>query len=239
MCIEGWRKYNPNYEIIILSKTNYKNYVDIPEELVSHPNFNDSHARFSDLMRIWTVTQNGGVWIDASIIIKQSLDEWIIMENAVEFCGFYLEAFTSDKPFPVIESWFFACKQNSKFMELWKNEFSEIAKFENVDEYIKSRREIVNFQNISSPNYLAIHIAVQKVLQVDKYPVSKLALKKAENGPYKYLVETNWDSYKGIELACANKSYQYPLLKLRGREREILEENIDDKFSQQNCGWTT
>ena len=45
--------------------------------------------------------------------------------------------------------------------------------------------------------------------------------------PFKYLVDSDWDSYKAVELACSNKSYQTPILKMRGIERPIVEENPD------------
>ena len=55
-------------------------------------------------------------------------------------------------------------------------------------------------------------------------------LRKAEDGPFRYLVDTKWDSHKALELACMDKSYQTPIMKIRGAERGILEEKINDEF---------
>ena len=33
MCISSWAKYNPSYEIILLTKKNFKGYVTIPDEI--------------------------------------------------------------------------------------------------------------------------------------------------------------------------------------------------------------
>lgn len=237
ICMEGWRKYNPDYEIILLTKTNYNKYVTIPEDIAKNPNFNDNPTRFADLVRIWVLAQNGGVWVDSSIILKAPLESWLFLRPA-EFSGFYIAAFTKDNLPPVIENWFFACNKDSQFVKLWKDEFSQIAKYPSVEKYVKSRKEMgVKIDGINEPVYLAMHVAAQKILQVDKYPLDSLILRKAENGPFKYLVENEWNSEKAIEFACKNKEYQSPIMKLRGCERKIIEPKIDSDFSVERCGW--
>ena len=34
-----------------------------------------------------------------------------------------------------------------------------------------------------------------------------------------------------------DKSYQTPIMKIRGAERGILEEKINDELSLEKCGW--
>ncbi len=236
MCMNGWKKYNPNYEIILLTRKNYKGYTTIPEWLASHPNCNDSPARFSDLLRCYVLAEHGGVWIDSSILLKGSLDEWLFPKYG-EFSGFYIDSFTTDKRFPVIESWFLGCNKGSKFMKLWRDEFSELGRYESVEKYVESRKKIINLQRINDPNYLAIHVACQKVLQWDEYPMEGIILRRAEDGPFRYLVDTKWNSEKALELACVDKSYQGKIMKLRGEERNILEKKINDELSLEKCEW--
>jgi hypothetical protein len=239
MCMETWRKYNPNYQIVLLTKNNYASYMDIPAEIVNHPNFNDSPARFSDLLRLYALATRGGVWIDSSILLKSPLDSWLF-PRPVEFSGFYIDIFSKPGLPPVIESWFLACTKNSEFVKLWCAEFSEMSKFKSVKEYVESRKAMgVDVEKIDNPEYLAIHVSAQKVLQVDKYPLSNLVLRRAEDGPYKYLTEASWDSAKGLELACKNKSLQGELMKMRSHERNILENFIDSELSPAKCGWLT
>ena len=141
MCMNSWKKHNPDYNIILLTKKNYKGYVTIPYELISSPNFNDCVQRFADLVRIWTLAEHGGVWIDSSILLKGPLDDWLFPRYA-EFSGFYIEQFTKRKEFPVIENWFFACKKNSPFIKKWRDEFSKIARFQNVEHYKIGRAHV-------------------------------------------------------------------------------------------------
>lgn len=233
MCMEGWKKYNPEYEIILLTKKNFFSYINIPIEISSHPNFNDTPQRFADLVRIYALAEHGGIWIDSSVILKSPLN-WMFPKYA-EFSGFYIESFT--KTTPVIENWFMACNKGSPFIRLWRDEFTKMADYINVEKYVESRKKLgVDFEKIKDPIYLAMHVAAQKVLQIDKYPLDTLILKKAEDGPFKYLVETNWDSEKALKLACSNKNYQFPIMKMRGIERETLEKELDN-LSLTKCGW--
>lgn len=237
MCMEGWKKFNPDYEVILLTKGNYKKYVTIPEEIVSEPNFSDNPTRFADLVRVWTLAEHGGVWIDSSIILKESLDNWLFPRPA-EFSGFYIASFTKKGLPPVIENWFFACNKGSEFVRRWRDEFSQIGKYPSVEKYVESRKEMgVNYEGINGPIYLAMHVSAQKVLQIDKYPLDTLILRKAENGPFRYLTENGWDSERALKFACKNKQYQSPIMKMRGCERGIIEQKIDSDFSPENCGW--
>jgi len=235
MCIRGWAKWNPDYEIVLLTKKNYKGYVTIPEELTSHPNFNDMPARFADLVRVWTLAEHGGVWMDSTIILKAPLQDWLFPKYA-EFSGFYIDGMTTKKP--VIENWFFACNKGSPFVQKWRDEFSKIAQYSCVEQYVNSRIQMgVNIEKITIPIYLAMHVSAQKVLQLDQYPLESMILRKAEDGPFRYLVDAKWDSEKGVRAACFNSKYQTPILKLRGIERGIVEKGIDDEFSEEKCGW--
>ena len=237
MCIESWKKYNPEYNIILLTKKNYNEYINIPYTIATHPHFNESMARFSDLIRLYALAEHGGIWLDSSILLKGPVDDWLFPRHA-EFSGFYLEGFTQKKEYPVIESWFLACHKGSEFVRLWKEEFTQIAEYESVDKYIESRKKMgVDLQKIDHPNYLAIHVSAQKVLQIDHYPLNQLVLQKAEDGPYRYLVDAKWDSEKALQLACNNDAYYTPIMKMRGIERKIIEKNIDGTLSMDRCGW--
>jgi hypothetical protein len=235
--MESWKKSNPKYEIILLTKYNYKQYVNIPEKIVSNKNFDDNPTRFADLVRVYALAEHGGVWVDSSILISKSLDDWLF-HRAAEFSGFYIDGFTKNKSMPVIENWFFACDKNSRFMKLWRDEFSEIANYSSVEEYVESRKQMgVDFEKITLPNYLAMHISAQKVLQIDKYPIGTLILNRAEDGPLKYLSDTNWNSSEAMKLVCKKIGYRLPLMKMRSSERNILENEIEGNLSNEKCGW--
>jgi hypothetical protein len=237
LCMDSWRKFNPDYEIILLTKKNYQGYVTIPDEIRKHPHFNDSAQRFSDLVRLYALEEHGGIWLDASVLIKQPFDEWLFPKYA-EFAGYYMPSLTSDPKYPMIESWFLAANKGSKFIKLWKQEFLEMATFKDIQGYIDSRKKMgIQFDKLRSAHYLAIYVAALKVLQIDKYPQDTLILRDSDAGPYKYLADADWWPEKGVKLACSNPKYQTPVMKMRSDERNILEAGLSGDLSIDKCGW--
>jgi len=237
LCMASWKKYHPEYEIVLLTKKNYKGYVTIPEELINHLNFNDSSQRFSDLVRLWVLTEHGGIWMDSTILLKESVEDWLFPKYA-EYSGFYLDGVTKKKEFPVIESWFMACNKGSPFIKKWRDEFSSMVNFPTIGHYILSlRKEGVDVQDIQDPHHGAIQAACQKVLQLGRYSLESLYLQKAEDGPYHYLTKVQWDSEKALELACMNPIYQGPIMNMRGSERDILEKRLDYDLTVEQCRW--
>jgi hypothetical protein len=239
MCMAGWAKHNPQYTITLLTKKNYKGFVTIPMEIQSNPNFHDNPTRFPDLVRAWTLAEHGGIWIDASMLIKAPLDDWLFPRYA-EFSGFYVDKYTKHPKYPMIENWFFACNKGSPFMKQWRDEFSRIAQYPSVEAYVTARMQMgVDIEQMKSPIYLAMNVAAQTVLQLDHYPLDSLVLRKAEDGPFRYAKDAKWDVRKGLLLACHNRTYQTPIMKLCKEERKIMEEEWDGELSDAKCGWST
>lgn len=263
MCMESWRKWNPDYEIILLTKKNYLDYLNIPYKITSNIHFDtkvdDGTARFIDLIRIHALHEHGGIWIDIGVFLGESVDKWLFPKPG-EFSGFYLDRTPdsvsrlqkSDSKNGLLETfgkptktesenlgllnpqtWFMACNKRSKFIDLWKTEYIKLTHYVTVEEYIKHYKDMnINIQNITDPIRNTLQIAVQKVLQQDKYPLETLILRDALQGPYKYLIDTKWDSEKGLELLCMDK--KPPIVSLREAEVDTLEKNIDlfSRFSQ-------
>ena len=229
-CIETWKIHNPTYKINILSRKNINQYISI--DITKLPR-NDSPARESDFVRLNILSKYGGFWIDASSICRKSFD-WI-QERSLnkEFFGYYISNFTTDDRYPVIESWFFACKKNSKFVKLWSDEFMKLNNFDSVDDYVNNIKIDTDIQNISSPDYLAIHIAIQRVLQIygPWNDIELISATDARDGPLYYLQQTDWNSNKAIISLCEQeKEKQTSIIKFRGSERETAENNMNCLF---------
>jgi hypothetical protein len=228
-CINSWRKLNPDYEIIILNNDNYTNYIKYCD-ILSYPACRFVQ-RISDFMRIHVINQNGGIWVDASTILNQSLD-WVLEkynQGKYEYIGFNIVSKETNPDYPAIENWFMAAPQGSNFIQLWLDEFLKLNNFSFDIEYVTFINSLgVDLQNLSINGYLAMHYAVQYVLQKKmsiKDIKTKLYLETAESGPFKYLHVNNWDLKKSLEELCVNKDLQTKVVKLRGAERNVIEEN--------------
>lgn len=242
-CINTWKKHNPNYEITVVTKSKLSKYLpDVDFSKIKH--IENSPEKYSDMVRLHLLAKYGGIWSDASIICLKPYDSWIPDKQTVsnaEFVGFYIDSFTLPQfkeSSPVIENWFFACTEGSKMVNDWLKEFLRISDYDTVEKYIDAvKAEGVNIQNISSPTYLSMHVACQKILQKGPNRPYLFSLLKAEDTAFKYLTQNEWDSKRAIQniLDCKDstsgldsikescKFLDSPNIKMRGVERKEME----------------
>ncbi len=84
-CFESVKKYYPNNRIII-TESNYKQYVDIPQYIIDK--FKKGiigAAQFSDIVRLLLLTKHGGVWIDSTCLLTAPIPENILNEDVFYF----------------------------------------------------------------------------------------------------------------------------------------------------------
>ena len=93
-CVASWKKYNPNYNIILLDDTTISDYVDIEP-------FKGDFTSKSEILRVKLLEKFGGFWADATLCCNRPLDNWI--EEYVQ-SGFF--AFASAHKPRTISSWF-------------------------------------------------------------------------------------------------------------------------------------
>lgn len=230
-CIQSWKHYNPEYEVIILNKQNLSIY--LPEiDFISILHAKDSNMRFSDFVRLNILAKYGGIYIDASIICHKPFS-WlhaIQKKKNVDFIGYYIEKFTESdykSHSPVIENWFFAATPNSVFVQDWLKEFMRTNDYPTIDKYLENvKKNNISTQKIDDPNYLAMHVAAQTILQKNPQKYN-IYLFPAEKGPFKYLIDTNWQHKEAIGLLTDEntntKYFEYPIIKMRGIERPHID----------------
>ena len=125
---------------IMLTPTNYKGYVTIPEEIATHPIFTINHKRFRDLVCLWTLAEHGGVWNTPSMH-HQHGGVWntpsmfhaptkkISFESNKEFHAYYTTF--------GIDTNYMECTKGSAFVRAWRDEYSRLAQFPCVEEYVR------------------------------------------------------------------------------------------------------
>ena len=232
-CIKGWQRHNPHYHITLVHRKTLHQYIS-----VSLPsNFDQlTYQRQSDWARLVLLMEHGGLWIDASFLITGSLD-FVRDERKVdgsEGFAFYLDLFTKDSSFPMLESWFIATIPRGQLVTAWFTEFdfatrtwgNDGQKYLDhlVDTYGQAQYAIL-LQNIVEPDYLTIHIAAQKVMRMDGVkPLSAHAAEQSPYKPYEVLVEhCQWDSERFAKKVLLPWTTPLPrLIKIRGEERAAL-----------------
>lgn len=180
-CIDSWRRMAPDYEIRILDKASTKH---IPEQ--------DSVQRYSDFVRLDYLSKHGGVWIDASVYLTRPLD-WI-HEDGSDFVGYKSTLQQVDPNLPVIDSWFFACKQGCEYVKDW---YEEMKKTNPVKEYLKTVS--VDYSKIHGPEYLTIHVASMAIRSKKTYS-EKMTLIESETDGGKLMYSNDMKAFcKGTE----------------------------------------
>jgi hypothetical protein len=221
LCIASWRRHNPTYEVRVLTPATLGDYIDVDVKSLS---FIDSPAREADAVRLLVLEQFGGVWSDATVLATQPYS--FSRDNT--FVGYYMESFTSDERFPVLEAWFFATVPHGSFITKWRKAFFMLEEFESAEEAVNSVRESTDLQKINGPAYLFINVAAQSVMQNHPDLVKQMTLRKAEEGPYQYITKNGWNSTQALEDLCRG-NYKTDLIKFRGAERKILMDREDLK----------
>ena len=233
-CIKTWKTFNTGYTINIIDTKNL-NYLglSLPHNFytVSKPSFR------SDWLRLAVLYKYGGIWMDASFIVTASLD-WVIdlveKEQSSSFL-FYLEDFTDPGVgFPYYESWFISSRPDTELLKAWWAEFNIcFERFDMSDNYLSFLLQTYGkqqydklIQRQDNPSYLKIHIALQKVLQIDgQTKPATLVAHDSNHGPYYILSKAKFKLWKYAELLYAEPWSEKlpPLIKIRSCDREILQ----------------
>lgn len=76
-CIDSVRKNAGTHPIILLTKDNWQSYADIPDYIIKKVSAgNISLTHFSDILRMVLLAEHGGLWLDATIFVSQSIPDY-------------------------------------------------------------------------------------------------------------------------------------------------------------------
>ena len=128
-CLESVKKYHIDKEVILIDKNNYNQYTDIHETVINgFEQGKISIQTFSDILRFNLLKNNGGTWIDATILFLEKYD----LEEKMGEKSFESLEFEGTKDFFAYEelecSWsgfFIAAKENCVLINAIDNVFRE------------------------------------------------------------------------------------------------------------------
>ena len=123
MCIKSWSKYAKGWKIIILDEVSVNNYNIIAPERYDEL----SHTTKSDVIRLSLLYQYGGLWMDASILLTEDLDNWLLDYEYHSYFGFGDTFGKNTYRRNYIESWFlFVPNINNRHILVWLQVFNDI-----------------------------------------------------------------------------------------------------------------
>lgn len=227
-CIGSWKQHHPDFNVIVLNAANIHEYVDAA--VVRAP-WIDCLAKLSDVIRLHVLEKYGGVWADASIMLYGQFPLVAKHFNKYEFMGYYLQQYTTNLKYPVLEAYWFATVPGGAFISRWRQAFMSFLPDENVIDRVQrfEQKQGVDTQALAQKKYyLLVDVAAQYVMQkqMSQWEMKRsmfIADAEAHDGPFHYMKLTKWDRREGLlrVLRHENKS---PIVKFTAVHRYIMEE---------------
>jgi hypothetical protein len=214
-CIQTWRNTNPTYDIRVLNRTKLKDY--LPDVDIFNLKFADTPLRISDFIRLNILSKYGGVWIDATSIIPQSL-QWSDNYVNYDLIGYYMPSNCTRPEYKVMESWFFICRPGCEIISKWRDEFMRVNNYSTITDYVKSlQTEGVDLQNIGDYERVTLYCSFQRVLQLQVSPeeIGRIYLFSTDDH------QRHWGgNYK--QVLCSDTKLDVPVVKFTHYDREDM-----------------
>lgn len=228
-CIANWGRFAPNHEVRLLDRSSAAQWLP-----ALRADFDELPAyRQADWLRVQLLARHGGVWMDASTLLSRDLG-WLHDLRArrqAEYVGFYIDRYTTRPELPMVENWFMASVPGGGFVTALAAAFDR-ALAEGAEPLLQRLRAegrhaaVVQGLTEDFQRYLLMHVAAAELL--DREPEAhRLALLRAEDGPYAWLAAVGWRKrHLYARLALTHSPTRLPaLVKLRSGDRAVVERN--------------
>ncbi|MBI3349214.1 MAG: mannosyltransferase [Burkholderiales bacterium] len=228
-CLDNWRRFAPDHELRLLDRTSAADWLPtLRADFDALPAY-----RQADWLRIHLLAKHGGVWMDASMLLCRDLS-WLHdtrRRRAADYVGFYIDRYTTRPELPIVENWMMASVPGGRFAVALAQAFDR-ALDEGAEALLERLRAEGRHARVAQAltedfqRYLLMHVAAGDLL--DRNPqVARLALLRAEDGPFAWLAAVGWRKrHLYARLALTSCPRVLPaVLKLRGGDRALVERN--------------
>jgi len=110
---ESWIKYNPEWNVELVSEKNLSDYINIKIPI------NASHAAISDIIRLNLLFTHGGVWADSTMVCMMPLDLWVY--DVLQPSGFWMYHGGNTNSLDTPASWFIISMKHNYLITQWRN----------------------------------------------------------------------------------------------------------------------
>lgn len=81
-CIKSMREQFPNNELVVITKDNMKDYLEIPDYILDKwDNGIISNTHMSDILRVALLSKYGGLWLDSTVYCTGDLKRYVCDKN--------------------------------------------------------------------------------------------------------------------------------------------------------------
>jgi hypothetical protein len=111
-CVNSWKYYNSDWNIILLDSKNLINYIHLENYIT--PNNSIEKCHLSDIIRMILLNLYGGLWVDATTFCNASLNDWL--PNCINERFFAFDKPGTDR---LISNWFLYSDKNNYIIDKW------------------------------------------------------------------------------------------------------------------------
>ncbi|HVY85506.1 MAG TPA: capsular polysaccharide synthesis protein [Caulobacterales bacterium] len=200
-CLGSWRALNPEWRIRALDAVSVRDYLDL-EDHIDLSRQTLTAASLSDVVRLLLLHEFGGVWADATLLCRASLDRWL--PAATADAGFF--AFAKPAPDRPLSSWFLAAEPGNPLIAKWT---------ERALAYWRGRA--------AADDYFWLHHAFRDLVAEDEEAAALWARvpKISADGPHS--PQSPAGLYSPIKRAHAKIDWSAPVFKLTHRINPALD----------------
>ena len=170
-CYQSVKENLSDWEILLITQDNYKQYIDFPEHILQKLDKGQiTLTHFSDLLRLELLIQHGGLWLDATVLCTGG----VIPQSIIDSDLFVYQAQKpgSNGMATIMSSWCMYAKTNNKILmatrellyEYWKkntkmDDYFLLHQFFTIvcNKYPEDSMKIPPFCN-SVPHILLLHL---------------------------------------------------------------------------------
>ena len=230
------RRRMAGWTIRFLNKETVTEYIPASTFPARYSTLKPAHQ--ADWIRVYLLSEYGGVWIDASIIVNDGAALDRLWEESVatrsEFTGFSLKNDRADCMSPrgvsiYIENWFIMAPKESSILHLWRAEYERA-----IDQGFDAYRDELEAKGVDvhlvfgtgKSTYLTQHACLQMVLQKRLWWIPPMIVMHSEKDMFKIHGDRGWKDTAIMRFLVEEpeRARQVPYIKLRSSERST---NID------------
>jgi len=231
--IDTWsRNLAPGWKAEIITRKNVHNYVD-PDFLQK---FKDVGAvRFSDFLRVYLLSKNGGVWMDAGTILIDGtfLEKYReeMIQNRTDILIYEFAAHSKPEQ-PYLENWFLMSPKGSLFITDLYDEFTkshDMGYLEYKNKVLAPKISFENSMGDGESTYHMQHGIIHYLLKKNNNENNSnkkynMLIKDADESMFKAHKIHDWDSEKLIKYIIDNNDWSgYYAIKLVNFNRKPIE----------------
>lgn len=114
-CVASVQRQCPDYDVRILTAQNLLDYVSLPEQIMSkYRSGRLPFTQFSDILRLSLLSQHGGIWCDATVLMTGALPQYVVHGTLFMFRTSWLQPSCH-----LGSSWFLASVAGHQVIRNW------------------------------------------------------------------------------------------------------------------------